>query len=194
MKALSNPTIVAICGEKGHGKDTAARVLVNCGFRQVAFAGALKAMTRAYLEYRGVEPDVIEMYLEGSLKETPDDLFGGKTCREFMQKLGTEFGRNMIDDNIWIDSFDDHCSLYSRVACTDLRFPNENQHLTERGAIQMRVVSPNKERNAYSLHPSEQYIADLDVEVEIINDGTVAELHDKVWSAMVDHLPAKGEE
>jgi len=191
MTLLQNQLVVALCGEKGHGKDTAAAPFLDCGFQRVAFAGALKAMVRAYLEYRGVEPDMIEMYIEGSLKETPDDLFGGQCCREFMQKLGTEFGRNMIYDNIWVDSFADHCEMYSKVVCTDLRFPNENQQLAEMGAIRMRVVSPRKKRNQYSLHSSEQHIADLDVDVEIVNDGTIGELHDKVWSAALDILDSK---
>lgn len=181
---VSQTNLVAFTGEKGHGKDTAAQVLVNMGFQPVAFAGALKAMTRAYLEYRGASPEMIERLIYGDLKETPSPFFEGKTSREFQQLLGTEFGREMIGQNIWINSFDDHVAQFDKVVCTDLRFPNENEYLYRRGAVQIRVVRPDKERNEYSVHASEQHIANLHVDIEIVNDGTVVDLHDLVKRAL----------
>jgi hypothetical protein len=40
--------------------------------------------------------------LYGDEKETPLPEFGGKTPRQMMQTLGTEWGRNLIDAEIWI--------------------------------------------------------------------------------------------
>lgn len=181
---VSKTNLIAFTGEKGHGKDTAAHVLIGQGYQPVAFAGALKAMTRAYLEYRGASPEMIERLIYGDLKETPSPYFEGKTSREFQQLLGTEFGREMIGPDIWINAFDDHVSQVDRAVCTDLRFPNENDYLSRTGAIQIRIVRPDKQRNAYSAHASEQHIANLHVDFEITNDGTVADLHDLVKKAL----------
>lgn len=180
--------IVGITGKKLNGKDTASIPLLNKDFHSVKFAGALKAMVTAFFEYNGVDKDTINRCIEGDMKETPLDLFGGKTTRYVMQTLGTEWGRNLIWDDLWTNSFINKSEQYKNVVCTDLRFPNELEVLQEMRAITIRVVRPNYNDNTTSKnHPSEQYISKLVVDYEVINDGTEKDLQNKIKDIIDDY-------
>ena len=43
--------------------------------------------------------------IDGSLKETPCDLLCGKTPRQAMQLLGTEWGRDLISPDFWVSAW-----------------------------------------------------------------------------------------
>ena len=93
--------IIGFCGPIGAGKSTAAKHLVNAmGFKRLPFAGTLKAMGRAF--------GLTDEEVDGDRKTIPSPLLAGKTPREFMQLLGTEFGRNLIDKGLktWIEAPD----------------------------------------------------------------------------------------
>lgn len=72
--------IIAFAGPATVGKSTAAKVLLNRGFKRLSFADPIRDMLRAI----GVPEDKLTVD-----KETPVDLLCGKTCRHAMQKLGT---------------------------------------------------------------------------------------------------------
>lgn len=65
------------------------------------------------------------------------------TPRLFMQLLGTDFGRNMIHPDIWVNStMNDYDRDYQRGQewiITDVRFPNEIQAIKDRGGVVVRV-------------------------------------------------------
>jgi hypothetical protein len=172
--------LIGIAGRKQHGKDTAAKALLERGFENVKFAGALKAMVSAFLAYVGYDEETIERIVNGDLKETPLACFGGKTSRDVQQTLGTEWGRQMVWDRIWINAFDLRADQHEKVACTDMRFPNEVAHVKERGGTTVRVFNPNAPRTGNDDHISESQIDTLPVDHVLINDGTIAELHAKV--------------
>src|SRR6266550_5970312 len=91
--------VIAFTGLLRSGKTTAAfRLMNDHNYRKVRFAGPLKDMAYAF----GLSFD----HIDGELKELPCDLLGGKSPREFMQLLGTEFGRNLIDRNLWIRAWE----------------------------------------------------------------------------------------
>lgn len=176
--------IIALTGLKGSGKDTAATSLVCIGFTVIKFADGLKNMLRSLLLAARMPPDEVERWVEGDLKETPCPVLRGRTPRYAMQTLGTEWGRQMIADDLWtsiaknaIDAFE------SDVVITDLRFPNEYNLMKAMGASMYRI-----ERGLIStdLHESERYIATMPVDV-IKNDGTIDDLHKKILD-IVNHL------
>ena len=169
--------IIAIAGRKGAGKDTIAEVLTDKGFVVVKFAGALKTMFRAYLQYVGAGEYIIERMIEGDLKEVPSPLLQGKTPRFFMQRLGTEFGRDMIGDDLWVDALEHHCStIPDDIAITDMRFPNEGDKAGDMGAEKWRVRRPSIKLDDTSDHPSETAIDDLEVDVDFLNVGSIEDL------------------
>jgi dephospho-CoA kinase len=87
------PRLIGLVGVRRSGKDTAAQILDNIGYRNIKFAEPLKAMLRTYLEYAGVNANHIERIIDGDLKEASREVFGHRSARYAMQTLGTEWGR-----------------------------------------------------------------------------------------------------
>lgn len=171
--------IVGFAGKKGSGKDTAAQALSSCAI--VKFADPLKEMTRALFRSIGVTEDTIARYVDGDMKETPLACLGGRTTRQFMQWLGTEFGRVLVWDGLWVNAFGmraaAHVAAGHDVACTDVRFPNEVAAIKREGGVVLMIERPGL--TAIDGHASEDTSA-LYFDAVIVNDGTVEDLHRKV--------------
>ena len=60
---------------------------------------------------------------------------------------------------------------------TDMRFPNEMEAVQLREGITIRVVRPG---TTVGTHPSETALDNAEFDYEIINDGYIADLIDKV--------------
>lgn len=123
------------------------------------------------------------------------------TYRLFLQELGTEAMRNGLHSNVWVNalfadyhptpnkSMDEsfmeqfvtgsseiHYTLPNWII-TDMRFPNEMKAVVEKSGITIRVVRPG---TAQGTHPSEIALDDATFDYEIINDGTIEDLIEKV--------------
>jgi hypothetical protein len=144
-------TIIAFTGLAGAGKSTAALHLVkNRNFQRVRFAGPLKAMLAAL----GCNP----IEIDGSSKEMPCDLLCGKTPRQAMQWLGTEWGRDLIGPDLWIRAWQHAVSLVPAgvpVVVDDCRFPNEAAAVLSAGGVLVRIERPGA--GTASIHSSEQH-------------------------------------
>jgi len=172
-------TIVGLTGLKGSGKDTAAKVLKAAGFEEVKMAAGLKGMIRSFLYYQGVDSLIVERMIEGDLKEIETEYLGGKSPRQFMQLLGTEFGRDLIHPDLWVNAWKRRVASVDKVITTDIRFPNEAQALTEAGGKLYRIER-DTDVNVYSLHESEKHIPNLPVAAIIDNHGEIWELHEEM--------------
>ena len=126
--------LIGLLGRKGSGKDTAAETLLEGGYRNVKFAGALKDMLRCLLAYQGTDSQTIERMVEGDLKEVPTHLLGGQTPRFAMQTLGTEWGRDLIAHNLWVNTAIERAKGHLTVI-TDVRFPNEVEAVYAAGGV-----------------------------------------------------------
>jgi hypothetical protein len=180
--------IIGLTGRKGSGKDTAAQVLIDEGFAHLKFASTLKAMTATFLREQGNSDDHIERMVNGDLKEVPSyQYIGGRTPREFQQWLGTEFGRNMIGQDIWIACAMNQANMHKNVVFTDVRFPNEVAAVQNAGGIVVRIER-DVPTNQYSDHSSETMIDQLMAGIRIANDGSIGDLHDRLWEALDVYL------
>lgn len=130
----SLPRLIGLIGRKGSGKDTAAEILLHRGYRNVKFAGALKDMIRTLLAYQGLDEKTIERMIEGDLKEVATDYLAGQTPRHAMQTLGTQWGRELIADDLWIDTAVKRAATHDTVI-TDVRFPNEMEAVVSAGGV-----------------------------------------------------------
>jgi hypothetical protein len=104
-----------------------------------------------------------------------------KSPRQIMQWLGTEFGRNMISENVWIDlatkKIMDNREEISVV--TDCRFSNEADAFKKMGGYIVGIFRPDgKDRTLYTGHSSE--IIDFTADEDIFNDGDLDSLREKV--------------
>ena len=55
----------------------------------------------------------------------------GKSLRELYQTLGTDWGRDMIDENIWVRQLENRLKYYAGVdvVVSDVRFENEAEFI-----------------------------------------------------------------
>jgi hypothetical protein len=168
------PSRIALCGLAGSGKSTAADYFVSRhGYKRLSYAAPIKRMMRALLIEAGASlVETIEM-TDGKLKELPTSYLCGHSTRYAMQTLGTEFGRNIIGQDIWRRILLNKVSEFPRVVVDDLRFPNEAESLKAEGFIIVRIIRADSGTN--SAHSSEQQ--QFDVDLTITNDGLVADFH-----------------
>lgn len=90
--------IIALIGAAGSGKTTVSKHLQGeFSYKRFRFAGKLKQM----LNTLGLTWE----QLDGKEKEIPCELLCGKTPRQAMQTLGSEW-RNMIDPNLWTNALE----------------------------------------------------------------------------------------
>lgn len=161
--------LIGVTGAKGAGKDTfAKRLITNHGFRKLAFAQPLKDMLRVL----GLSNEEIE----GSLKEMPCALLGGASPRHAMQTLGTEWGRNLVDGNIWLTAWLRNYEQLKpkHVICTDVRFDNEAEMFQKQGGIIVEIIRSGLLRN--DGHLSEKGVDPRFVSWTISNSGTIVDL------------------
>lgn len=173
-RCRSRRVIVGISGAAGSGKSTVADHLVrNHGFVRLKFAGALKAMMRALLLETGAEPDVVDECIDGYYKDRRVTQLSGQTPRHAMQTLGTEWGRQCMGGDFWVDIVRSRIMTLpetTNIVIDDVRFENEAAlirrcggtvlHLTGRGGIDSDHLSETP--------PT--------WDVQYRNDGTVEEL------------------
>lgn len=142
--------IIAFCGKKRSGKDTAGDALASLGYHPIAFADPIKDTCQTVFEF-----DDEQIY--GSRKEEVD-LFWEFSPRWAMQTVGTELFRDGIDEDVWVKSLLARvdASDNDRFAVTDVRFPNEVEHLQKAGAEIVYIQRPDKEPD---LDPKKKWVA-----------------------------------
>jgi len=174
-----DPIIVAFCGPRRHGKNTAANVLLSMGFIDEPFAKPVKEVCAI-----AMAEDVL-LYMSDSTKEEPSETYPEDTRRTIMQQVGTELFRSRWPD-IWVRNWKRRISRTNNgyFTCTDLRFPNEAEAVkAQANHLIIRVINPNKPEPT-DAHESEIHYKTLPVDVDILNDGSIADLHDKVINAV----------
>lgn len=174
--------IVGFCGLAYSGKTTAALHLTQAfAYRRLRVAEPLKAMLAAL----GLSKEEID----GSLKEQPSELLGGKTPRWAMQTLGTEWGRDLIAPDLWLNAWlrkvDAELASGHLVTCDDVRFVNEAEAIRARGGIIIKVTSPRVKGTG---HISEKIPFEWDREIN--NDLTLDSLFKRVATAAWIEDPA----
>lgn len=177
--------IIGLCGLAGAGKSTVARHLADKhGYVLVPFAGPLKAMSRAF--------GLTQREMAGDLKEAPCETLCGKTPRQFMQWLGTEFGREMIGLDIWVnawkrgieqanlDAIVEMCDASARalIVSDDVRFANEAAAVRALGGVVLRIERPGAGSASGAGHASEGFLAEAHVIIH--NTADEQALRDRV--------------
>jgi hypothetical protein len=170
--------VLAIGGLAGSGKSAATEQAMATGdWERLRFSAPLKAMLRAFYDAVGATPEEIERRIEGDLKELPDPYLNGQTPRYAMQTLGEEWGRQLIDPELWVSRWNERARALTgagvNVLCEDLRYANEADAIRSRGGT-IVVLKRNNHKDV-GTHPSEtlNYSADYVID----NNGTLSELH-----------------
>ncbi len=144
--------IIGISGYARSGKDTVAQVLVDeFGFTRVAFADKLRDFLYT------LDPIILWDYNFDPMSPYPNhiplkyiiDTWGwdgyketgwARHIRKYLQRLGTECGRELIDDNIWVNAAFNIDNIDSEnLVVTDVRFLNEADAIKRRGGEIWRI-------------------------------------------------------
>lgn len=127
--------ILSLYGPQGAGKSEAAKAIATLPrWHRLSFAQPLYDMMSALLGEDARKLD----------KSASHPFLCGKTLRQALQTLGTEWGRGMIGKTIWLDVMEGalrhhHAAGSAGVVIDDLRFMNEYQFLRARGATIIRI-------------------------------------------------------
>lgn len=184
LEQLPTIKVVAFIGKMGSGKTTAAKHLVDKhGYTRLRFADKLKRMLRVL----GLSDEEVD----GDLKSKPCALLGGKTPRHAMITLGTEWGRDMIDPNLWCNALSRelHAQLVlghtNKFVIDDLRFLSEARWVSSLNVrsdypIDARMIRILRSDVEGVVHQSETEQDEIVEDWMIANERTVKDLYNKL--------------
>lgn len=179
--------LIAFAGMKGSGKSTAAQILCDSPiegrtFVRQSFAEPIREMLRI-IGFNSVDFNAD--------KEVRTYRFGGKSARHAMQTLGTEWGREMMYRDIWVDVMRHRIINEFQggncVVIDDLRYENEADMVHEfKGFVVKLEPDHLKPLPAGELvHPSETGIPDRCVDV-VLHPKGLDDLRSTLLNAMVN--------
>ncbi len=97
-------------------------------------------------------------------KEAGLSELGGVSLRYALQTLGTDWGRNMIWPDIWVDRLFREAEAFDVVVIDDLRFPNEYREAKERGGVFVSMKYEASAPQGEHLHESEKHHDQFDTD------------------------------
>lgn len=159
------------------GKSTIANYLVEkYNFKRLILAKTLKDMGIVLLKSLNISEERTKYYTETAKEEIIPEL--GVSWRWICQSLGTEWGRRLINPDIWLKTTEVQMLGGENFICDDTRFLNEANFYKELGFIMVKVVKPDVPivRN----HASEGELDDFEFDYTIVNNGTIEDLHNKI--------------
>lgn len=174
--------LLGLYGPAGCGKDTLAnKVLDHDAYERYRFADPLKNMLRQFHVFENVWED-------RELKEKPIPWLG-KSPRFLAQTLGTEWGRNLVNPDIWVLLAKGRWHILNaegkgRMIIPDVRFRNEAEWIREAGGLVIQIVRPETLIMDNSSHSSEDGIPPQLIHAAILNDKTIDDLYDRFWESV----------
>ena len=151
--------IIGLAGPAGVGKSYLARRLTSFAYGELfSFAGNIR----------------MGLYIMGlsiNYEDKRAPVYNGKSTRDLMRSLGTEWGREKVGQDIWVDLLMariDQCDSHLAII-DDVRFPNEASAIRNRGGI---VVELSRDGIPYDgSHATEEGLdpSDIDLTLDCTN-------------------------
>lgn len=176
--------LVGLTGAAGAGKGSVAAVMLAAGgWSEIGFADPLYAAVEAIT---GIPQGDLR---DRRMKEQTIPWLG-KSPREMLQLLGTEYGRKAISESLWVDRAmrrvaENEASGLSTVI-TDVRFDNEAAAIRAAGGVVWRVSRPGHKclAGGTDKHESEAGVSVSHIDAEVLNTGTLEDLRHAVDAAI----------
>lgn len=188
-----NAPLVGLSGYARSGKDSSGAALVADGWDRLAFGDTLREFLLA------INPVVLTRAAHYSASPRPQrlraliDQFGWEAAkdniaevRELLQRTGTEAGRGVIGENVWIDATLRRLRSGIPAVITDVRFPSDADAVRRLGGVVVRVNRPGV--GPKNSHASETALDGYAFDWWIENDSTVEVLHARVRDFVSGHL------
>lgn len=171
------PRLIGIAGRARAGKNTTATLLK--GFFpsvEYAFADPIRKMLAA------IGIDMNDPYWRERKEKVIPGI--GKSPRQLMQTLGTEWGRDLVHPDFWLllarQAYD---RTDFRMIITDVRFENEVAWIRKEKGLMVFVDRPNGEQ--VSKHVSEHPLKREPEDIIINNSGSIEDLQHTIKKAFV---------
>lgn len=178
--------IIGLSGYARSGKDTVAGILMGLHkYDNRSFANPMREilykLNPIISSFDGSDMDI-------RIKDTVDALGWDKAkvnapeIRRLLQVFGTEIGRNMIDENIWVNMAFKGIDFGDRIVFTDVRYPNEAQRVKEYYGEVWRIERLGVK--AVNTHISESSMDNWQFDRVIQNKGSIEDLIGEVKLAL----------
>lgn len=181
---MKRQILIGLYGKARSGKDTAADFISSRGgFHKYAFAEPIKKMLKSVFG---------DNFHEGDRSGVCPQ--AGVSYRHMMQTLGTEWGRDCINKDLWLNLAKAEWQWVlagrpahrpdwdlPRMVISDVRVPNEAEWILSQGGIVIEIVS---DRSPSSVgvegHSSESGIPVSLVSIVVENNGTIKDLRNEL--------------
>jgi len=159
--------IIGLTGKARSGKDTLAKHLEEThGYHHYWFS---KPMKDACHHIFGWD----DRHLYGELKEVVDSRYG-VSPRYALQTIGTQWGRDIINRDLWLLRAKEEIRLNKDIVISDVRFDNEAEMILEQGGLVINIVRPDAQQ--VNEHESESGIDASLVSFTVENDRTIEDM------------------
>ncbi len=172
--------MIGFTGKKESGKTTAAKYLLELGFMRMSFAEPLRKMARELLRALSMTNTEIELAERG--KETVLPCIG-VSYRHLLQTLGTEWGRNLVNSDIWVICAERVIAEWTNknIVFDDVRFENEASMIRKRGGVIIHLI---RSSHSEDCHVSEAGIAMVKGDAVVGNNSSVNDLYSGINRAI----------
>lgn len=185
--------MVGLAGKARTGKDTAAMYLYyKFGFEVYSFATPIKDALKAMFGLTNEQ-------IEGPEKEQAI-LWLGKSPRELMQTLGTQWGRDQVRPDVWMLALDQQFAIQKNFhkrlqgeflpVVKDVRFENEAQWVRDRGGLLIHLERSNA--GNVRRHESELGLEVMPGDIVIKNNESITALQIQLNDVISDELARRG--
>lgn len=173
--------LIALSGYAGAGKDSVADVLVaERGFIKYAWANTLRLAAAALNPVVATkEDDCVGLRYNDVIGEVGYTEAKSRypEVRAILQRLGTEVGRDLISDTVWVDTtirrIKREHSLSADIVIADTRFLNEAEAVKNLSSNNLVVRVTRPDVYPESNHPSEVDLDDYKFDSHYTNDSSM---------------------
>ncbi|MDM0006459.1 deoxynucleotide monophosphate kinase [Variovorax sp. J22G73] len=166
--------LIGLAAAAQSGKSTVAGMLVKrSGYQEISFAEPIRQFV---CDLVGIRREELEPVKEDVIA------WVGKSPRQMMQSLGTQWGRECVNQNFWCDRVIAEVTRNpgTRYVISDVRFENEARAIRNAGGVIIHLSRPDGRRTVVD-HASEAGIRQVPgLDFRIVNDGTLDDLAQNV--------------
>lgn len=155
------------------GKSTVAKILRDThGFHIVSFASPMKSMLALLLDTYGIREERLHYYATVAKEEPIPEI--GKSYRDLLRTLGTEWGREQVDPDLWVRAALRRAEDTDLLVIDDVRMPNEYEAIMAVGGQVWRITRPGAV--TVNPHSSDGALEGFAFDEEIDNAGSIEDL------------------
>lgn len=167
--------IIGLAGYAQSGKDTVAKVLIEkYNFTKIAFAESIRValyrLNPLVKDNLRLADLVDELGWDGAKQESE--------VRRLLQVFGTEVGRSLLGDNVWVDLAMIGIKPGINYVFTDVRFESEADAIKNIGGEVWRVS--RKGVNSVNDHSSESALEGYKYDAQVSNNGSIEKLESAI--------------